>query len=354
MANPKISVIIPTYNRSAYLAECLDSILSQTLPPSQILVVNDDSTDDTVRAIEPFMPKIEFLENRYLRGRPSAINTGLERVRGDYVWIFDDDDIALPDALERFVAPLESYPEKGFSYGTFYKTGINSDSTGASQLLGESKIPEARINKEGFLIPLMDANFIGGAALFARTSVYKKIGFFDPALVRSQDYDINIRVARCFNGTRVAGGPTFHYRQHNGMRGCMHERFPSKDKFRYWLKYDQIIFRKLYRELPLSEYLPPGKILDINIRQALLQRMAIMASKLLLPELIKDLRLLASVSSNDKFSRKERFIIQSLMTRVPYYKEGTVLHNNFFKEIDVLANKSPLINLLNGEMLRFT
>jgi glycosyltransferase involved in cell wall biosynthesis len=354
MTNPKISVIIPTYNRSAFLAECLDSILSQTLPPFQVILVNDGSNDDTLSVIAPFKSKVELLENRYLRGRPSAINTGLERVRGDYVWIFDDDDIALPDALEGFVAPLENYPEKGFSYSTFYKTDINSDTTGASQLLGVSKIPEARINKEGFLIPLMDANFIGGAALFARTSVYKKVGFFDPVLVRSQDYDINIRVARFFKGTRIEGGPTFHYRQHNGMRGCMHERFPSKEKFRYWLKYDQIIFRKLYKELPLSEYLPPGKILDINIRRALLQRMAIMASKLLLPEVIKDLRLLASVGSTNKFSRKERFIIQSIMTRVPYYKEGTILQNNFFKEINVLANNSTTIKLLHGEMLQFT
>ena len=272
--SPHITVLIPTFNRAQYLVQCLDSIFAQTLPPAQIVVVNDGSTDNTKSVCDAYQGKIEYLELDQ-RGRPGAMNLGLKKVTGDYVWIFDDDDVALPDALERLVKPLEENPEYGFSYSTFFYTAENEETRLLGPVLHELKIPD--LATRGFLIPLLEWNFLGGAGLFARTSCYREAGDFDPELLRSADYEMAIRLARRFKGIFVSGGPTFHYRQHEGMRGPSHDRFSSTFLLRKWFIYNQKFFRKLYDQIPMTEYLPPGVSANGRMRQALIQRIAIMS-----------------------------------------------------------------------------
>jgi len=72
----KVSVLLPTYNRAGFIAESLKSIFAQTLPPSQVIVVNDGSTDHTLTALEPFRQQIEYVESEN-RGKPSALNLGM-------------------------------------------------------------------------------------------------------------------------------------------------------------------------------------------------------------------------------------------------------------------------------------
>ncbi len=180
---PKISVIIPTYNRAEYIAECLNSLLAQSLPASQILVVNDGSTDNTLHSLKPFMQKIDYLEKESNEGKSKAINYGLEKVSGDYLWIFDDDDVALPDALKRLVEPLERYPKHGFSYSSFYVTHEN-----IKRIFARRTLPD--IEKEGMLIPLLKSCYLGGAQTFVRTKVYKEVGNFNPSFHRAEDYEM--------------------------------------------------------------------------------------------------------------------------------------------------------------------
>ena len=111
---PRVSVLIPTYNRAEYLAECLDSILEQTLRPYEVIVVDDGSSDATRQVLNNYESGIKIIKSPN-RGKPAALNLGLAAATGKYVWVFDDDDVALLDALERFVAPLEAHPEYGFS-----------------------------------------------------------------------------------------------------------------------------------------------------------------------------------------------------------------------------------------------
>ena len=346
---PNITVIVPTFNRAQYLAECLDSILAQTLPAAQIIVINDGSKDRTKDICDSYRGKIEYYELNQV-GKPSAINYGLKKAKGEYIWIFDDDDVALPEALERFVEPLEKNPEYGFSYSTFYFT-----SSGADDRLGpinfELRIPD--LEARGFLIPLLEANFLGGAALFARAACYRAVGDFDPALLRSQDYEMAVRIARRFPGVRVAGPATFHYRQHAGERGATQDRFTVDFRDRKWLEYNQKFFRKFYQEFPLTDYLPPGYPPDKKKRQAFLQRLAIMSYKLLLPEAIKDLRQLAATNDPAPISAEEYFIIREMMLRVPRHEAGAIYdHMEFFDEIRRLASASPVMRLLRGKFVR--
>ena len=348
-AQVRITVLIPTFNRADYLAECLESILNQTVPPWETIVVNDGSTDETRAVLQPYRSAIEYLETDQV-GKPGALNAGLHKVGGDYLWIFDDDDVAFPDALERLVAPLEAHPEHGFSYSTFFYTASRPGSHRIGSTLRESRIPP--LAERGFLLPLLEANFLGGAALFARTACYESVGDFDPRLLRSQDYEMAIRIARRFTGIRVPGSPTFHYRQHEGLRGSTADRFEAGRRLHKWLHYDQVIFRDLYRSLALEDYLPPGTPLAEHRRQAHLQRLAILASKLLIPEIATELRCLAQLSDDSPFSRQERQIVRATINRVPYYQDGSLDdHVAFFDEVRRLAGSSAVIRRLQRELL---
>jgi glycosyltransferase involved in cell wall biosynthesis len=346
--NPKITVLVPTFNRANFLAECLESLINQTLPPSQILVVNDGSEDHTLSVIKPYLDRIEYYETNQL-GKPSAINYGLKKVSGDYLWIFDDDDVALPSALLRFVEPLEENRDFDFSFSEYYYTTSREDNYKIGEIKGKQPIPD--LTRRGPLIPLLEANYLGGAALFARTSIYNSVGNFDTELYRSQDYEMAIRIVRKFKGIQLEGGPTFHYRQHNHLRGYKEERFEAQEKFKYWLKYDQIFFRKIYKELPLADYLPNVKYKEKRKRQSLLQRIAIMTSKLLFPEVIKDLRLLAQIDDKVPFSREEKAIIIKILSP-PFYQMGSIVNfDAFFEEINLLSEHSQMICLLKDEIV---
>ena len=336
-----ITVLIPTYNRSEFLAECLESILAQTLPASQIIIVNEGAAQETRRALEPYMDKIDYMEDDKLFGKSKAINLGLQKVTGQYLWIFDDDDVALPDALERFVEPLERQPEHNFSFSTYFFTANQKENNKIGNVLWETQIPD--LENRGLLIPLLEHNFLGGAALFTRSSVYKQVGNFLPDLLRAEDYEMAIRIIRQHTGIKVAGGATFHYRQHSGMRGAIHESFKASEIKKYSLKYDQVIFQRLYHELPLAEYLPPGMELAANWRQALLQRMAIMAAKLLHENVVRDLHELSLLNDNSTFSDQERMLIGNMM-KVPFYGMGSLMNSfEFFDTLRKLSGQNPLI-----------
>ena len=344
---PKITVLIPTFNRAKFLGECIESILAQTLPASQILVVNDGSSEDTLKVLARFGSSVETIETVNL-GKSGALNQGLTKVRGDYLWIFDDDDVVLPDALERFTRPLENDPDYGFSYSSYYFTDTIPETGRIGPILFEQDIPD--LESRGFLIPLLENNFLGGAALFARTSCYKAVGNFDESLVRSQDYEMAIRIARRFKGARAPGGATFHYRQHEGARGSTKDRFEAELRLKKWLFYDQTFFRKLYQELELQEYLPPGSGADQGSRQAFFQRLMIMANKQLILESIRDLEVLAGFADQSALSKAEQAIIRD-MIHSKCYQAGSLLdQNEFSRAIMKLSASSGVIRSLRSEL----
>lgn len=344
--SPPITVLIPTFNRADYVGECLESVLGQSLPASQLIVVDDGSTDQTATVLARYGDRITVVRGPN-RGKPAALNTGLAFATGDYVWMFDDDDVALPDALERLVAPLIGHPEYGFSYGTFHYTHTDPRSDHIGEVFDQSQVPD--VESRGFVLPLLEANFLGGAALFARRSCYEVVGAFDERLIRSQDYDMAIRIARRFTGVRVPDPPIFHYRQHPGQRGTDRHRFDETRRFAKWLEYDQMIFRRLYRELPLASYGAPGYDADLLRRPALLQRLVVVSSKLLVAEALADLNLLAE-GDDGVFSPSEQRLVRALIA-TPFYGPQRVIDDpGFARVLAELARSSPAIRRLRREL----
>lgn len=94
-----ISVIIPVYNRAHLISETLDSILGQTLPPDEIIVVDDGSTDGTPAVVAGYGDKVSLIEQTKNSGPGAARNLGLSRATGTHVIFFDSDDLMTPDYL---------------------------------------------------------------------------------------------------------------------------------------------------------------------------------------------------------------------------------------------------------------
>lgn len=112
MVAPLISVIVPTQNRPALLDEAIQSLMSQTQPPAEVIVVDDASTPavDGRTLVAKFGPKVKVLRNEVARGLAYSRNRGVEEATGDFVTHLDDDDLLAPEALAEAHAVLSHDP----------------------------------------------------------------------------------------------------------------------------------------------------------------------------------------------------------------------------------------------------
>jgi len=348
MTSPNVSVLMATYNRARFIAESLESVFAQTHPPSQIIVINDGSTDNTRAALAPFMQRIEYLESEN-RGKASALNFGMPRVTGDYVWIMDDDDVAMSDAMERHLAILETRSEVGWTYSSFIESTTDRE-TARIVPQREKILPE--FPEEEFLVRLMEQCFLIHPTILVRASCYREVGAFDPDLIRCQDYEMAVRLARRFPCVRISG-PTICYRMHGGARGSAQDTFKPAQIQEKWLEYMQTFMRKLREEMPLSEYLPGHPTPDYtisNLRYAYLRRVAIMARKRLYKEMIEDLRSATQVNPTDfsTLTPAERNLLRELF--------NSINDPRFFQKDLLLSIRSacrgPAGFAVRGELIR--
>ncbi len=101
--NELVSIILPTYNRPAFLKEAIDSALNQTYKNIEVIVVDDSSTDDTEKICSMYGNKIRYFRRRYKGGIASAYNLGIEYMRGTWFKWLSDDNILAPDCVETLV-----------------------------------------------------------------------------------------------------------------------------------------------------------------------------------------------------------------------------------------------------------
>lgn len=116
MVGKLVSVIIPCYNNGRYLADAIDSVLSQTYRPLEIIVVDDGSTDDSAEVARRYGHEIELIQIGN-SGPAAARNAGLRIASGEYVQFLDADDRLEPRKIETHARYLDNHPEIGLVYG---------------------------------------------------------------------------------------------------------------------------------------------------------------------------------------------------------------------------------------------
>ncbi len=118
----KVSVIIPTYNGAQYLGEAIESVLNQTFPDFEIIVVNDASPDNTDNVIEKFSDsRIKYIIHETNKGPDVARLTGLNASKGEIIALLDQDDFFHPEKLQAHVEYFNSHPEVGFTYNARFE-----------------------------------------------------------------------------------------------------------------------------------------------------------------------------------------------------------------------------------------
>jgi len=126
--HPKVSVIMPTYNRAHMISKSIDSVLKQTCKDWELIIVSDGSTDNTKEVIAKYKdPRITFLEKKKNTGPAAARNCGFKYAKGDYIAYCDDDTIIFPYHLETLANYLDRHPEVGFVRGHGLEFPLNKN-----------------------------------------------------------------------------------------------------------------------------------------------------------------------------------------------------------------------------------
>ena len=212
---PTISVIIPVFNGERFLAEAIDSVLAQTLPPNEINVVDDGSTDgtgDVVAALAVIASVRIHTISQENQGPAAARNRGADSASGDLIAFLDADDLWLPDKTAHQVATLAAYPEAGAAWGDAYE--FAGDSLAAALATGKHSVPSPQ-----FLLQSM---------LFRRATL-DVVGPFNPDLRIGEDVDWLLRAME--QGVRFVlhRHPVVYYRRHGANltsdRDAAHRQF---------------------------------------------------------------------------------------------------------------------------------
>lgn len=181
----RVSVVIPTFNRTGVLRAALDSVLAQTGTDFEVIVVDDASTEDVESAVTGFDDlRLRYLRHDLNRGAPAARNTGLAAAQGAFVAFLDSDDLWLPDKLVRQLALFEDGPpDLGLVYGGYrFEDGSS-----------RTVMPRERGDLSQVLLL---GNCVGGTSLpLIRRSCLEAVGGFDESLRSCQDWDLWIRLA---------------------------------------------------------------------------------------------------------------------------------------------------------------
>jgi glycosyltransferase involved in cell wall biosynthesis len=121
-----VSVIIPAYNAASFLAEAIQSVTAQTVPPLEILVVDDGSTDETAQVAARFQDRIHYLYQGHA-GAGAARNLAIARARGEFLAMLDADDLWLPDKLALQLEAFASDPALDIVSGHVFEFRIRED-----------------------------------------------------------------------------------------------------------------------------------------------------------------------------------------------------------------------------------
>ena len=183
-----IAVIIPTFDRQHFLGRAIDSVLSQTRPAHEVIVIDDGSTDGTVPWLKKEYPTVKLIEQTN-QGVSAARNAGIQQAQSEWIALLDSDDEWFPEKLERQVKELQKYPEILFCHTDeiWIRKGVRVN-------------PMKKHQKFGGMIfsKCLDICRISpSSALFSRT-LLDDVSWFDETLPICEDYDLWLRITAKF------------------------------------------------------------------------------------------------------------------------------------------------------------
>ena len=204
MNEKRVSVYIPTHNRSSLLERAIKSVINQTYKNVEILICDDGSSDDTQQLVERYQAQhdnIVYLKNETPKGACAARNLGINAATGHYITGLDDDDEFLPERIEKFVKFFERHKYPYLSSGIIFNFGKH-------QKVGFNKVTHIRLDS------LLYQNIVG-SQVFTKTDYLRAIGGFDESFKAWQDYDTWVRLgARYGEGYNICEATYIQHLEH--------------------------------------------------------------------------------------------------------------------------------------------
>lgn len=181
---PLISIVMPSFQQSAYLEAALRSVLEQDCPDMEVLVVDGGSTDGSPAIIQRYAPRLAWWVSEKDRGQGDGINKGLARARGKYVAWLNSDDLYLPGAVAAALTELEARPECGMVFGDVLAINAAGETTNVMRY-GAWGLEE-----------LMRFSIIGQPGVFMRRETLLRAGLLDESYHLLLDHHLWLRVAQ--------------------------------------------------------------------------------------------------------------------------------------------------------------
>lgn len=226
---PKISIVIPAYNASNYLAEAIESALAQTYPNVEIIVVNDGSRDDgaTERVAMSYGDRIRYFAKEN-GGSSSALNTGIANMTGEWFSWLSHDDLYVPEKLEKQVAYINGLglAPSALPKHIFFSASDLIDASGKTIRTTSRKQAQATAEKlramphNGYLIAEPTVYTFHGCSCLVHRDAFAQVGGFDEKLRLLNDMDLWYRL--------YAGGYSVHYIPESLVKGRVHGAQVSK------------------------------------------------------------------------------------------------------------------------------
>jgi glycosyltransferase involved in cell wall biosynthesis len=180
---PLVSIVTPSFNQGAYLRRTIESVLAQTYPNIEYVVMDGGSTDDSVKILQSYGARFRWVSEKD-GGQTDAINKGFADSRGEIRGYLNSDDTLLPDAVERVVAFFRDHPDVDMVYGDANYIDQDDRVTG-------------RYNTADYSFDRILADCcVCQPAAFWRTAIARQVGEFDPSLHLAMDYDYWLRIDR--------------------------------------------------------------------------------------------------------------------------------------------------------------
>jgi glycosyltransferase involved in cell wall biosynthesis len=221
--SPSISVIIPAYNAAPWLTAALESVKAQTLPPAEILVVDNGSTDDTV-AMATAMGVTVLHESQ--RGAAAARNAGLRVATGEWIAFLDADDYWLTEKLAAQWLLIQQFPDirlvtTNYFFDNDGKRGNTAYETPGS---GYERLPKTRLTDTAVRVTIPDLSTqlaqgnswlgLNSSAVFLRREDALAIGGYDPTFLRLEDMEFFARLLNGVESVALISMPLTAYRWH--------------------------------------------------------------------------------------------------------------------------------------------
>lgn len=247
---PLVSIVAINYNNSKYLLETLNSIDQQTYKNIELIIVDDCSTDDSIKKIEQwllsFNKPFQFVKHTENQGICKTINDGYKIAKGKYISSIATDDIMLSQKTEIQVQLLENTDDRvGMIFSDAYLIDDNSNPL-EGKFIEKYKSNLFHINSINVYEDLLKGNFIPAMSIMIKNKVLLEVGYFDENL-NYEDHDMWLRIAEKYK---------IHYSEYVSAKYRIHKNSLTQKLTRdRWAVDDIKIYRKHKNNSPLAEYL---------------------------------------------------------------------------------------------------